>query len=1743
MKKVLSVCLSLVIAVLGVVPAFAYDRTQSVEYAEEQVERCDDFYAQSYNNYVVEDGFVFDLDTQTIVQFNASQYIESLIESTLEGSLEEENIGQEMSSMCVVVIPETIAGKTVRFIGNYSFANIDIKQVYVPSCVEKIGDRAFEYCGLQSVFLNEGLLEIGRNAFKGSTSGTTIVVPSTVKYVDFHSNTNSTEYSFIFKSENTKYNEFGYDDGTSPIAKSDIVIDENATIPTLFEDTTSKSLDTYLWCHHTEANGLTYAYPISVNWACGLCGENFSSITNNKCPYCQETISEENGTWLTDISDEDYYALYKETHEGMELREYLIYKLVEAGLIVDANTPIASDVEIQDYISENLHPYHFSWEDGRLTSSYYKWITDYDATLDESPEEITITDVDARITDVTIFDNLEQLETLNLNIFSLIDWSDYNSVYRYSWDGFSSLEFQSTFEMINAALLNAGILSLANLGNFRLFSDCNNLKQVNITCDENVSNYTEEELTLIKALITDCLSLAFKYCFKFDTSSVDYTFPSFVDIEIVDGAVYYNNQSILLALLEDKETYEMPSSVTDVSTFALSNLKIDNVIWSENCNYIPSGCFAKSTIKSINFNGVKTIEDFAFYKTNISSIELPTSVTTLGSCVFSGTTITEFELPETVTAVGSAIFANCLELKSITLNCNLSKVTLTHYPFFMSQTNKLGETTSTYGMMSYSFYAECGGPYDETIFGFIPNLEEMYIGENVTYDGSYELFFNMSTGYLPTLTTINVDENNADFYSYNNFLMVKKNASGVYDCAVFAPQGANFCDVTDADAMVLLTAKYYKPINSAIVSTSQYDIFNLDINHIYATGVDNFLFSGNFYMDNILSVPNYLHTNKSKFASSDGTLSSCSIPETLIIVNEEKILNINTEDGVSNEISLRNVTGRLYKIPRWYSLTSEDLMRNESGYTSPAPVSYYLGSNEFISVDASLLEDCHFSISYKESPNNKGIGNLTRFYNSDSTLKAIRINGNLDLLETIDNKTRFSVLFTDTSVSNVYDYELTPTTVKSMFPDDAEMQAVIDKYTWDDGYVHFTDGLRFPVLQTDNITDRLVSDFVNEFFIPWYNKIATNSYGENLDGIYDIETYLQIYEYSFLKIADMNGIEYDFTSDAYASIKDDMYFDILVQSEYETAQANIPDTLSANNITSFSEFKQYYIDNYITFDEETQTLINISSVTGMTPTNLYIPSQINGVEVKRVSILIPLFTIMTGGSIELMYIPSTVESIGCATENIDQAFTDAYLKALMAIYGVTTIEELDAYLLEDSGMEFSAVTFNVNDDADIKNGLGIICEPENILISSANEHFKKRTTATGNVEIVSADGKTCYAVARCTTSGIYLSGLSTVYAPYSLRLPDNYSSSNPLYYDVMGTASEFQSCSLSMIMATDGLMCSDCGVLLNKTRTSCPICSTTELEIMQMDMSTMEFNFGATWRQEISDGSASTKMISKVITYNENSSFLTHCSEEHDGKACCTYVDPSTLGGYKLTYYENTVEAYNNASSGDEITESSCVYNITTDSDDFVAYSDEEFFETQFFVIENQPEQYLDAGVIVVEPFQTVKTVELILKKGTVDVKVYNETTNEYLSSGVTFGIYDAKTDTLVSEISLTDSLASAKLPIGDYYIVPSGIENCEYEPQKISFSLTEDGEKLVVCFNLSSSTEDGDFDVPNPTPPTPDDESPNSNPSIPDIIPDIEIPSTGIVISGEFILFVLFSMLVISVALIFTKRKKKMNE
>lgn len=79
-------------------------------------------------------------------------------------------------------VPSTYNGVTVTSINNDAFyKNLDLREIYVPSSVTKIGDKAFEGCAnLHTIALNEGLTEINTRAFNTCTSLTQITIPNSV---------------------------------------------------------------------------------------------------------------------------------------------------------------------------------------------------------------------------------------------------------------------------------------------------------------------------------------------------------------------------------------------------------------------------------------------------------------------------------------------------------------------------------------------------------------------------------------------------------------------------------------------------------------------------------------------------------------------------------------------------------------------------------------------------------------------------------------------------------------------------------------------------------------------------------------------------------------------------------------------------------------------------------------------------------------------------------------------------------------------------------------------------------------------------------------------------------------------------------------------------------------------------------------------------------------------------------------------------------------------------------------------------------------------------------------------------------------------------------------------------------------------------------------------------------------------------------------------------------------------------
>ena len=87
-----------------------------------------------------------------------------------------------------------------------------------------------------------------------------------------------------------------------------------------------------------------------------------------------------------------------------------------------------------------------------------------------------------------------------------------------------------------------------------------------------------------------------------------------------------------------------------------------NAIIETLTNMLIIGC-KNSTIPA----SVTSIGAWAFYTTDLTSIEIPASVTSIGAWAFGVTGLTSIEIPASVTSIGENVFLNCDNLASITV--------------------------------------------------------------------------------------------------------------------------------------------------------------------------------------------------------------------------------------------------------------------------------------------------------------------------------------------------------------------------------------------------------------------------------------------------------------------------------------------------------------------------------------------------------------------------------------------------------------------------------------------------------------------------------------------------------------------------------------------------------------------------------------------------------------------------------------------------------------------------------------------------------------------------------------------------------------------------------------------------------------------------------------------------------------------------------------------------------------------
>ncbi len=207
--------------------------------------------------------------------------------------------------------------------------------------------------------------------------------------------------------------------------------------------------------------------------------------------------------------------------------------------------------------------------------------------------------------------------------------------------------------------------------------------------------------------------------------------------------------------------------------------------------------FKKSNVTSVVIpNSVTSIGDMAFYDcSNLTSVTIGNSVTSIGNSVFDGCdNLTTITIPDSVTSIGNSAFFSCYNLTEVHYTGTIDQWAMInfygsysnplhaslHYARYFyingAEVTEVNLTTATY-VSSYAFY-----DYDKltsvTIgnsvtsigayaFEDCDNLTSVTIGNGVTWIDEYAFY------HCYKLTSVTVEEDNANYQSIDGNLYSK----------------------------------------------------------------------------------------------------------------------------------------------------------------------------------------------------------------------------------------------------------------------------------------------------------------------------------------------------------------------------------------------------------------------------------------------------------------------------------------------------------------------------------------------------------------------------------------------------------------------------------------------------------------------------------------------------------------------------------------------------------------------------------------------------------------------------------------------------------------------------------------------------------------------------------------------------------------------------------------------------------
>ena len=597
-------------------------------------------------------------------------------------------------------------------ISNYAYGNCkNLTRIEIPANIKAIYPNAFNGCSnLREVTFNEGLEVIGYSAFSG-TGIEEVVIPKSVWMMSFDKYSNEEETSAHYSTSsnasafyNSKLKKATFTEGETRISwyafhncslLTEVVIPDtvttieiNAFYGTGLRDiVVPAGLDRISNYAYGNCKNLTKIeipanikaiYPNAFNGC-----SNLSEVTFNEglevigYSAFSGTIIEEvvipKSVWQMSFdkysNEEETSAYYSTSSNASAFYNSKLKKAtftegeITIGLYSFYNCSLLTDVVIPDSVT-TIRGYAFAGCSGMTEFNIPASLTNIEDRAFQNCTGLTDLTVPANFGDVTLA------------------YSSGKGVFN-GCTALTNITFEEGITKIpDGAFAGSGIREIAipetvtEIGSYA-FSYCTKLRKMDLPEGlTTINSYAFQYCSILKrftlpSTVTTLGSYAFQYCY--DLTSV--TIPTGVDT--INSYLFRNCTSLNTVVISGSVT-----TINDYAFYGCSSLK--NITIPGTVTTISSNAFkglVATTAGPIGggydyeFGWTEAIPANAFRGTsNLTSVVIPESITTIGNNAFYESGLTSITLPDNVTTVGTYCFNNCDSLTDVTWSANATTV-------------------------------------------------------------------------------------------------------------------------------------------------------------------------------------------------------------------------------------------------------------------------------------------------------------------------------------------------------------------------------------------------------------------------------------------------------------------------------------------------------------------------------------------------------------------------------------------------------------------------------------------------------------------------------------------------------------------------------------------------------------------------------------------------------------------------------------------------------------------------------------------------------------------------------------------------------------------------------------------------------------------------------------------------------------------------------------------------------------